>query len=186
VRSESLTVRERAPIYGLLTRLLVREVDAETWRALRDPVLVEFFEAAVPEFGRWISAEPEKERLDTLAEEFAKLFLVPGGVPLFASAWIEGDARKIADDLAGFVSAALETLGREPLRAEPWGRLPLDHLALWMDLIATASAESPELASHLEEELMGPWVIALGRALEQKATAPLYRGVGALLQALRD
>jgi TorA maturation chaperone TorD len=179
-----LLVGERAPIYRLVARLLIREVDAATWVALREPAIVDFLEAAAPDFGDWIAREPNAERLEELAEEFARLFLVPGGVPLFASAWIEGQSESVANGLAHFVSEILEATGRETVFAEPWGRLPLDHLALWLDLVAGLADESPELARHLDDQLMGPWIISLGRSLEEHAASPLYRSVGALLQDL--
>ena len=180
----NLLVFERAPIYRLLSRLLIREVDAATWVALREPTIVDFLEVAAPDFGEWIAREPNADRLEELAEEFARLFLVPGGVPLFASAWIEGQPEIVANDLARFAHEILEATGREPVSAEPWGRLPLDHLALWLDLIAGLADESPELARHLDEQLTGAWIVALGRSLEGLAASPLYRSVGALLQDL--
>lgn len=180
----ALSTAERAPIYGFLTRLLLYEIDAETWNKLRDPVIVAFFERAQPGFGEWIAQSPTPARLETEAEEFARLFLVPGGVPLFASAWLGGDSDRLASDLADFVHEVLETIGREPVHAEPWGRLPLDHLALWLDLIVATTQETPDLADHLEEQLMGPWVLALGEALEVQSRSPLYRATGALLKAL--
>ena len=179
-----LLVCERAPIYRLLARLLIREVDAATWLALREPAIVDFLEAASPEFGDWVAREPNAERLEELAEEFARLFLVPGGVPLFASAWMEGQSESIANELAPFVRDILDATGREPVSAAPWGRLPLDHLALWLDLVAGLAEESPELARHLDEQLMGFWIVSLGRSLEDQAASPLYRSVGALLQDL--
>lgn len=184
---------DRAPIYGFLARLLIREVDETTWRALRDPVLIDFLETAEPGFGDWIAEEPTAERLESLAEEYARLFLVPGGVPLFASAWLEGEPESVAASLSDFVSGVLDALGRETLVAEPWGRLPLDHLALWLDLVV-AAAEQDEAsaetgpsgdADHLEAQLLGPWVVRFGEALEASAESPLYRCAGKLLRAIR-
>lgn len=184
--SLALSAQERAPIYAWLARLLVREVDAETLTALRDPVVSGFFEAGTPGFTQWAALPPTRERLDTLAEEFARLFLVPGGVPLFASAWLDGDQKQLAGDLADFVDTALSALGRKTNPTEPWGRLPLDHLALWLDLIVAAASEKPEVAEHLVQQWMGPWVGDLGRALNQQASSPLYKGIGALLAALHS
>lgn len=179
-----LSAVERAPIYALLARLLIEEVDAPTWESLRTPDVAAFLEQGRPGFADWIAAPASDAALEDLAEEFASLFLVPNGVPLFASAWLEGDRERMAKDLSEFVQNAMTALERQPIVRPPWGRLPMDHLALWLDLIVSAADASPEFAEELVEQLMGPWVAQLGAALEKKARSPLYKAVGALLDAL--
>lgn len=185
-----LSAKERAPIDRLIASLLVREVDRATWIRLREDPIPGFFSIEDPGFRDWIEREPTADRIEALAEEFARLFLLPDGVPPFASAWIEGDREPLAEALSTFIGETMEALGVEPIRVEPWGRLPLDHLALLLELVARAGElEGSEegassIQAHLHRELLGPWVAAFGRSLEARATSPIYRGLGSVLVAL--
>lgn len=188
----ALTPRERAPIDRLLAALIVREVDRATWIGLRADPVVAFFEIGDASFREWIQAEPTDERLEALAEEFARLFLLPGGVPPYATAWLDGDRDRRSEELSGCVQRAFDRLGHAPIEAEPWGRLPFDHLALVLELVATASESErtvesgASMGAALRRQLLEPWVDRFATALQARADSPLYRMVGAMLTALND
>lgn len=172
--SPRLSGPERAPIDRLLSRILLREPDAELEELLQASGLVSRLDDSLD--------------LEAHAEEFARLFLLPGGVPPFASAWLEGERERLGAQFVGFVNEALAALGREAERAEPWGNLPRDHLALLLDLSANAAAsDDPEdqaLGEHLCEQAIEPWVGAFARALVAQSRCPLYRLTGELLLQL--
>lgn len=183
-----LSVAERAPIYAWLSGLLVEEIDEPGWQALgREPILG-FLCRTEPAFLDW-SAAPFSEALrSTLAEEYARLFLLPRGASLLTSSWLDGDREQRAASIATMVERGLEVLGREPLLREPWGRLPLDHLALVFDLISVSVASGEprqiEVAGHFDAELLGPWLVDFGERVHALAETPLYRAIGTIIAGL--
>lgn len=183
-----LSIAERAPIYGWLSRLLVQEIDEPAWSHLaRDPIR-QILSQTEPGFGTWSAVAFSETLASSLAEEYARLFLLPGGVSPFVSAWLDGDRDQLGASLATMVTRGLEVLGREPVLREPWGRLPLDHLAFVFDVVSESiSMGEPmqvEVATHLDTELLGPWLVPFGERVRERATTPLYRGIGSLIAEL--
>ena len=175
-------MRELAPLYELLARLLTSEVDAALLSALRAPEAAGLMERLAPGF------MGEEVDLDALAEEFAALFLIPGGTPPFASAWApEGAPDELPERIATFIHRAMEALAVEQSGAA--GRLSLDHAGLLCALVARGlqgDEEHQELARHVREEALAPWAPRLGEALKGKATSCVYRATGELLVTLHD
>ncbi len=173
-------MRELAPLYELLARLLTSEVDEDLVRALRDPAAAPLLERLAPGVGQ------EQLDLDELAAEFARLFLIPGGTPPFASAWAPEDApEELAERIAAFVHGAMEALAVE--QSGVAGRLSLDHAGLLCSLIAKGlegDDRQQALARHIRDEALAPWAPALGAALQVKARSGVYRATGALLETL--
>ncbi|WP_279244632.1 TorD/DmsD family molecular chaperone [Candidatus Litorirhabdus singularis] len=179
-----MDLAERAPIYAWLARLLVCEIDAEAWRQLgtaRD-VLVQLEPALADE----LAGQLTPSRCEDLAEEFARLFLLPNGVSPFASSWIAENqaSESIRDEISMMVGQGLLALGHQAVHREPWGRLPQDHVAVLLDLVASAQlsndATANEIAGHLDQQLLGAWLLAFGSALAQSSREPLYRALGQL------
>jgi len=193
-----LDLNERAPIYAWLATLFVREIDATTWEGLRSYPVRSILTQLEPSLDAELEHALLSERAAELDEEFTRLFLLPGGVSPLASAWREesGENRQpdkrpeesIREGIAQLVGHGFEALGREPVRAEPWGRLPLDHVSLLFDLVscgATSSTPSDlETAHHLDRELLGEWVGRFGRALSEQADEPIYRSLGRLVYSM--
>ncbi len=173
-------MRELAPLYELLARLLTAEVDAALLSSLKAPEASALFERLAPGF---LAEEPD---LDDLAGEFAALFLIPGGAPPFASAWApEGSPEELPERIATFVHKAMEVLSVEQSGAA--GRLSLDHAGLLCALVArglAGDADQQELARHVREEALAPWAPRFGEALVAKASSKVYEATGALLVTL--
>lgn len=182
----TLSLPERAPLYSLFSLLLLAELDEESRAVLAEPVVAEVFERAGPGTEAWLREPWTQARERRAREEFARLFLLPGGAPPFASAWIDGPLEALGGQLATLMSRALEALGREPLEREPWGRLPLDHAGLLFDVVssamATGDAEAVAVAAHLDRELLGDWVGRFGAALASRAELPVYVALGRILE----
>lgn len=174
----ALSGPERVPFDRLLSRLLLREPDAEVEALLRESGIMSFLDEG--------GGEPLD--LEVHAEEFTRLFLLPEGAPPFASAWLEGERERLGAQFTSFVRETLAALGRQTERSAPWGNIPLDHLGLLLDLSANAFAsEDPEdraLGEHLCREAIQPWVGSFAQALEAQSRLPLYRGVARLLLEL--
>lgn len=177
--------RERAPIDRFLARLLLEELDEDVVTALGAPEIADILELVEPGCRLWLREPWTPARDASAREEFARLFLLPGGAPPLASAWIEGEREQLGAQFTSFVSRALDASGRQTRHSRVWGNLPLDHLGLLLDL--TASLFSSEegtgrgIGVHLQREALGPWVGAFGRTLRAKAALPIYRAAGGLL-----
>lgn len=192
VESGGLDLADRGPIYAWLSRLLALELDGEEWEGLRlEPVrsiLVRLDRNLGDELARPLTSS----KRETYAEEFARLFLLPAGVSPFASSWIgESDVRdRTRDEIAAFIDRVYRAVEREPIDAEPWGRLPRDHIAVILDLVAEAQRSTApgdrEVAAHLDRELLGPWIARFGRVLGDRARVPFYRALGRLIAALHS
>jgi len=181
-------IQERAPFYALVSRLLLEEVHRETFERLREEPVRSLLIAADSGCEGWLDQDWDESRELRLREEYARLFLMSSGVPPFVSAWLEGDREKLGAELHAFVTGCLRALAREPRVVEPWGRLPLDHLGLLLELVNLAVEEDTEMtleiAQKMEKELLGDWVVVFSRTLVQKAQEPLYVALGRLLEDL--
>lgn len=179
-----LTTAERAPIERCVARLVLRELDPAAAAQLGAPPLADLLAKLDPEvpasLNPWTADREEAAR-----EEFARLFLLPGGVSPCASAWLPGEREALGARLATLITRALEALGRRRAQDD---RLPLDHLALLLELVADASAAHDEatraVGDIVRREALGPWVARFGAALRAQAKLPIYRAAGTLLELL--
>ncbi|MFT5679486.1 MAG: TorA maturation chaperone TorD [Myxococcota bacterium] len=170
---------ERAILYRLFARLLTEEPGEPMLALLATPGIVEALEQAEPGFGAWLAeADPT-----TLRIEFARLFLLPRGAAPYASAWIEGDRQRLAEQLASFTHRAMSALDMQQTGTQ--GRLSLDHLGLLLAITAEAldAPQNADLGAHIERQLLGPWVARFAAALTRSAESPLYRATGRLIAA---
>ena len=139
-------VAERAPVYDFAARLLSSEIETATSAAISADPLRAIFDQARPGFADWAGGGFDDARREALAEEFARLFLVPGVVPPFASRWVvqligeETTREKTRAEIASLVALACEGLGLDTNAEGPGGRLPPDHAAL-VFAIASAAAK---------------------------------------------
>ncbi len=175
---------ERAPIFRWLARLLVVEVDATLWSELRSEPQRSIWSRLDPALAVQLAHPLDADREAALQEEFARLFLLPGGVSPVAHRWLEGDPVANRERVLGLAREALQRLDRAPIQAEPWGRLPLDHGALLLELVATAADIQADLAAELERTLLEPWLPAFGASLAEEAREPVYRAAGRLVAGL--
>ena len=167
-----LSVREQAPIDLLVSRVLLVELDTELVDVLRQPEIQRVLEAVEPGVGTALQRPWTAAREDAAREEYARLFLLPKGVPPFASAWIEGEREELGAQLTTFISRLMTVLDRE-IEHGHQGNLPLDHLGLLLELSGTAALDEhpthQRAAAHLQAEALGPWVGQFGRALQRNA-----------------
>jgi TorA maturation chaperone TorD len=194
----SIELIDRAPIYAWLSGLLVREIDAETWNGLRAEPVRSLLTRLEPSLVASLERELTPRREGRLSEEFTRLFLLPGGVSPFAGVWLESRApdKAVGQDsgesfprkVSLLVERGFEALGREPIKAEPWGQLPLDHVSLLFDLISHgAKSTAPgdlEIALRLEHALLDGWLMPFGAALHERSREPIYRALGKLISSM--
>ena len=185
-----LRLKERAPIYQWLAKFFVCEIDSEAWKTLQVDGIRETLIRIEPSLEADLSSAPNNERLESLCEEFARLFLLPGGVSPFASGWAKAAQAEsqTRDEIAQLVEQGLLALGRESLQPAPWGRLQRDHIAVILDLVSAAgTSDDPkdqELGAHLEAELLAPCLAQIGQGLADRAQDPVYVALGRLIASL--
>jgi anaerobic sulfite reductase subunit A len=89
VQDKAGTASARANVYHLLSKVYIKEVSPEFLKALKDEEML----ATLSELGvdiNKISDIEEKELLDALAEEYAALFILPGGLSPHESVRLKG------------------------------------------------------------------------------------------------
>ncbi len=175
---------ERGPVYRWLARLLVLEVDASLWSALRTEPQRALWARLDPALASQLARPLDAQREQALQEEFARLFLLPGGVSPLAHRWLEGDPVASRERMTALAQAALLRLDRQPIDAEPWGRLPLDHGALLLEIVPAAAEDRADLAVELDATLLAPWLPAFRALLAECAREPIYRAAGRLVTGL--
>ena len=179
-----LSAPEQALVYRLCARLLLRELDAATVATLLAPGVAESLEAAASgttaSLAGWDAAATEAH-----AEEFTRLFLIPGGVSPRAAAWGAGERERLGAGVAREVRALLPALGRRVDAPAGVGRLPEDHVALLLELAACGlEGADPARGLAFVAAAVTPWAQPFGLALGERAALPIYRALGTLIAQL--
>jgi TorA maturation chaperone TorD len=184
--------KARAPIYAWLAERVAREFECKSWKQMsRDP-LRSILVKLEPSLEDALAEDLTPARKEAVDEEFARLFLLPGGVSPLASNWVspQNDRESARAKITQWIEASFTALGRQPRRVKPWGKLPLDHLSVVLDLVAFSSisdrAADHEIAESLESDLLIPALSEFGPSLMNQAHAPIYRAIGALIVSLND
>lgn len=184
-------LRAQSGLYMLMARCLEAEVDRELLTLLRGPVGETLRELGLDP-GDDIAQADEAQVLADLAEEFAALFVVPGGVMPYRSVFETGRFFQTQADLA---CAAYRDAGFV-FRNQHSGEFP-DHVAVMLGFIGhlleqTADARElgdTETAEDRERrrvrflrQQIGPWVIGWSRRARNCARHPFYRAILALVE----
>ena len=150
----SSEARSRAALYGLLARALAREADAGLVAFLREP--------EVRELAGGEEAPDDSEDLESLAEEFARLFLVPPGhIPPVESFHVGGlgqPPETFEPALQGPAAREVRAFYAEAdLAAEAGTGLPPDHAATELhalELLCRAEAGAVEAGDAARVETL--------------------------------
>ncbi|GAB4410705.1 MAG: molecular chaperone TorD family protein [Thermodesulfovibrionales bacterium] len=188
---KSEIAKGRSYVYHLLAMLYLQEITAETLTILRNKEVVDTL-AGLGLDVNYISPDVPQERLlNDLAEEYAALFVVSGGIPPYESARLKG---LLCQEPASEVEEFYRRCGL--VVKEDCGIIP-DHLGMEMEFMGyLASRESDAwkagdektaiewsdrqrefFASHINN-----WVFDFLKDLERLALHPFYRDMGRLTQ----
>ena len=191
---QDLTAEElqaRSGLYSLLGRCLEAEADHELLRMLRGPLRESLIDLGL-DFGADVMNGAEAEVLASLAEEFAGLFVVPGAVVPFRSAFETGRLFQPQADLA---TAAYREAGLEFHNVHS-GEFP-DHIAVMLAFVSrllarqaeAVAAENTDAAALWHQRRvrfmlsqLGSWAIGWSRRAQGCARHPFYRAVLALVE----
>ncbi len=179
----TLTSEQRAAMYGLLGRLLDREVTAGQWEEMKESG----FLAALLEVD-----EESPAPIDDLAVELARLFIGPGpAAPPYGSIYRDDDrfAGELIGETTGEVRRFMEHYGLKPTEE---GRIP-DHVSVlfaFMESVIEAehgaegdeSEEAARVARRFFGQYLAPWIDRFLARLSAQDPHPFYRGVGLLTE----
>lgn len=180
----------RCRVYRLFSSLLMKEVDTGMLASLKDDGIA----AALGELAPGIkdtldSGDPEKQ-LEDLAEEYAALFIVPGGIPPYESVRLHGMLnQKPSWEVEEFYRSCGLVIKAEC-------RILPDHLGMELEFMAYLAEkeggarrrgdekESSKWSGFQEEFFRGhldPWAFDFLRDLQRLAFHPFYKGAGSLI-----
>ena len=179
---------DASALHLLLANLFLREADADLLAQLAKPDIADVLELLEPGSRAWLQDTTwDEPALDELASEYARLFLLPGGVSPYAVAWMDGEEGNIRARLGDEIGSVMEALRVRPAEMG-LGNVPSDHIGMLLALTAVAlqTEEAPAgggLVGRIHD-LMRAWAPAFADGLHEKADTPLYRAAARLLQQL--
>ncbi len=173
---------QRAALYELVSHLLLAELNADMAQRLSRPGVIEVLEQLGAGSRELLHGFGEA-RCEQAAEEYARLFILSGGVAPRGAAWMAGELETAGVKISQQAQHYLRILGHRP-EPGPWGQLPLDHLGLLLRLAAVAC--NTPYADEVNAALVEPWARPFGEALTARTEHPIYRAVGALLVLLAN
>lgn len=185
---EPETARSRSNVYHLLSGLYLREVIPEFLKTLTGAGILEAFDGLGVDMRSILCAEDEG-LIKELAEEYAALFVVPGGLPPYESVRLKG---LLSQAPAWEVEEFYRKCGlvvREDLRFLP------DHLGMELEFMGYLAGREAEALlkedqnsaaewrrfqydffhNHLEK-----WAFAFLQDIGRYAFHPFYKSIGAL------
>ena len=173
-----------APVHALLARMLLKEADAGLLRDLARPEIADAMETLEPGFTAYVARDRTEAELDDLAAEYARLFLMPGGVSPFAAAWIQGDEGTVRSGLESEIADLHRLLEIAPADFG-LGNVPADHIGMLLSLTVVALEKDPsgDLAAR-SRSLYQAWAPGFVDALLAKTGDPLYRAAAKLLHTI--
>jgi TorA maturation chaperone TorD len=142
----------RSCVYRLLAAVLMKELTSGLLAALRSEDVADALEELEPSIRRFVEdSEPEK-LLNDLAEEYAALFLVPGGIPPYESVRLHGMLnQKPSWEVEEFYRKC-GLVVREECRILP------DHLGMELDFMGYLAEKEAEARRNKEEEQAAMWL----------------------------
>lgn len=181
----------RSRVYQFLSQLFLKEVTPEMLDVFLKEETKEALHSLDIDISKIVPDIPQDRLLDELAEEYAALFIVPGGIPPYESVRLEGQLyQKSAFEVEEFYTKCGLVL-RDDHSIFP------DHLGLelfFMGYLADKEADSLinrtgddsekwlELQKEFFEVHLGKWVFKFLQDMEKCAFHPFYRGIAELTQ----
>lgn len=183
------TGESRSSVYRLLSAFFMKEADSGLLSALQDADVAGALGELDPDIRRLLFDPEPKKLLDELADEFAALFLVPGGIPPYESVRIHGMLnQKPSWEVEEFYRCCGLAV-REESRMLP------DHLGMELDFLGRLAAREAEARRQGDDALaakwaclqaeffqnhIAAWAFVFLRDLERLAYHPFYKTAGSL------
>lgn len=177
----AIDIATRASLARLVAHFLLHEIDEPGLGILRQPEMLEAFEKLEPGCRAYLTRDWQAADFEQAAVDYCSLFVLPGGAPPFAGAWLGGAPDEHGSRLLGRISQVAQRLEVDARYAN----LPADHLGLLLTLQAEAwQQEDPQTAELLEDEVLRPTAGAFGSAARERTGNRFYRAMASLLVQL--
>ncbi|MEM9463251.1 MAG: hypothetical protein AAGF11_54420 [Myxococcota bacterium] len=173
-----------ASLYRFIARITVTELDPPALGVLRQPAIRDILTRCDPQVPQVLDAPTTTAWRRDADEAFTAAFLLPTGAPPRAAAWRADGSDPSLDHLTSGVAHQMRRLGLERRIDGHAGRLPLDHLALMLEVAAVQLEREPAEASAWLGTYVHGWAARWGRALAERSTYPIYRAFGVLCASL--
>lgn len=181
--------RALAPLYALLARLALVELDPPLIDALRRDDVLPVLDKVEPGCAEFLSRDWSPDDYERAATEYCALFILPNGpdgTSPRASSWLPGERETVGAGVDGLVGRVLSTLGIEP--DGPLAKVPRDHLGFLLHLAALTLDDEREdvraVGGGLIALAIRPWVGAWATRVRREASLPLYRAHASLVAQL--
>jgi len=171
-----------AAIRHLLAHLFLREADAPLLAQLARSEVAEVLDLLEPGTAATLRGTTwDAAALDDLAAEYARLFLLPGGVSPFAASWMEGAEGGIRARLREEIGTLYAALQVAP-SAHGLGNVPADHIGMLLALQAAAiEREAGGGLARRVGRLLAPWATRFAEGVLAASDHMIYRAAARLL-----
>ncbi len=191
----SVAARGRSNVYHLLAMLYLKEASPELLATLKSKDVIESLNELGSDFNSILNNKSQEILLDELSQEYAALFIVPGGIPPYESvrlkdllnqepAWKTGEFYKrcgliIKEGCKIFP----DHLGME---LEFMAYLSDKEAAAWQDKDEKAAAEWGNLQREFFENHLSRWVFGFLDDLDRFAFHPFYKEAAKLTKGFLE
>jgi putative dimethyl sulfoxide reductase chaperone len=185
----------RCRLYRLFSQLLMKEVDPGMLALLKGDVMAGALGELAPDIRDILDCGDMEKQLDDLAEEYAALFIVPGGIPPYESVRMHGMLnQKPSWEVEEFYR-------RCGLVIKDECRILPDHLGMELEFMGYLAEkeggarrrgdekESSKWSAFQEAFFRGhiaTWAFDFLRDLQRLAFHPFYKGIGSLIVQFLD
>ncbi len=179
----------RNRVYLLLSRLLMKEVTPDLLAILKSEMMAEALGELGFDIKFYLNNQESQKLLDDLAEEYAALFIVPGGISPHESVCLQGMLNQKP------AWEAEEFYRRCGLVIRDEYHLMPDHLAMELEFMGYLAGREVEARAKQDEKEIAKWLGLQGdffqnhldnwafsflKDLRKYAFHPFYKGLGSL------
>jgi len=179
----------RNRVYLLLSTLLTKEVTPELLAILKNEMVAAAFGELDPDIACYLNDQESQKLLNDLAEEYAALFIVPGGISPHESVRLHG----MLNQKPAWEAEAFYRRGGLVISDEC--RLMPDHLGMELEFMGYLAGREAEAHAKQDEEEAAKWIGLQGdffqnhidnwafsflTDLQRYAFHPFYKGLGSL------
>lgn len=190
VVNKSEEAKKIGAVYKLLSKVFIREVDAQFLRQLKTPCFYNSLKSAGIDFGDKFINQNERELLENLAVEYARLFIIPGcNVYLYESVYTD-TAKMFYGKSAQQVKDFYQRCGMEIVDKT----LMPNHIGLELELMSYLKQKEAEALENgkqdasrwqkLQKEFisthLGKWATQFFSRVEEEAKHPFYKEMAKL------
>jgi putative dimethyl sulfoxide reductase chaperone len=185
----------RCSVYRLFSALLIKEVDPGMLAALKGDGIAGALGELAPGIRNILDSDEPEKQLGELAQEYAALFIVPGGIPPYESVRLHGLMnQKPSWEVEEFYRHCGLAI-KEECRMLP------DHLGMELEFMGYLAEkegdaqrrrdekESAKWSGFQQEFFRGhidPWAFDFLRDLQRVTFHPFYKGIGSLIVQFLD